>query len=272
MGHGPSLKQAILDKKVNAEALESEVKRVQGTMKNTEAQGLAYINNNTDGVILGADSKKPEIVFSNNQAYSKYSEEYSLASLNSVVDGVVDTAQKTMSVIATDGSDPKAITNLMGSIGGLIKAGLALAASSSTTSTDLSVTFSQFTVVSNGTSSKLGTSSTYAMYNAINSAQVAASNAWGNKALTIVNQFTVVAHVKTDPNLTYDKMLATDLAHLLSLEEIYDALSEKALEDGTDNLASLQFAKQLIADARESIKADRTALGEANLKALAALK
>lgn len=250
MGHGPSLTTAIQDKSVDEDALETEIAKVRKTLANTEELAISYINDHTDGIVIAKDSGKPEILFTNNDSYIKYSEDYKLDSLDGVIDGIIDTAKDSMKVAATDGIDPKAVLDLVGSIGELIKSSLALAASSSTTSTKLTVTFSQFSVGDKD----------YAAYNAVNSGVVKANNAWGNKEITLVAQITVLARVKADANLTKEDMLQDDLN---TLEELVKARNKQEVESvskGIDNADALDRVQRMIDRASENIKRDRAAL------------
>ncbi|WP_440874951.1 hypothetical protein [Thalassotalea sp. PLHSN55] len=247
MGHGPSLRKAIQDKADAEKALQAEIDRVRATLDNSEQVAFDYIDGHTNGIILARDTQKPEIMFENNDSYTKFSEEYSLSALDQVIDGVVDTAKNAMEVAATDGDDPKAVLDLVGSIGGLIKSGLALAASSSTTSTKLTVTFSQFSVGDKN----------FAVYNAVNSGVVKAKNAWGNKEITLVAQTTVLAQVKADPNLTAEIMLQDDLNTVARLVKARNKEMIDAVEKGIDNSAALAVVEKMIDEAEENIKKDR---------------
>lgn len=255
MGHGPSLSAAINEKKVNEQALQAEIERVRVTLNNTEDMAINYLNDHTDGVIKAADTGKDEIRFTNNSSYTKYSEEYNLDALDKVIDAVIDTAQKTMTADADSSDNPQAVLDLVGSIGGLVKSGLALAASSSTTTTKLSVTFSQFSVGDKN----------FAVYNAVNSGIVKASNAWGNKDITLVAQITVLARVKADPNLTQEEAYQDDLNTLLKLEKLRNKEMLDAITKGIDNTSVIKQVEDFITQTRANITKDRSALAGKNL-------
>lgn len=257
MGNGPDLQQAIKDKSVDEQALQAEIDRVRNTMNNTEDMAIDYINSHTDGVIMAADSNSPEITFINNQSYTKFSEEYSLAALDAVIDQTIETAKDGMKVAASEGSDPGAVLALVGSIGGLIKSGLALAASSSTTTTKLTVTFSQFNVEDKD----------YAVYSAVNSGVVKGSDAWGMKDLTLVAQVTIVARVKADPNLTYQEKLQADLNQITELNKLYNSEVKDSLIKGTPNDKALKRVKRYIDAAEAEVQRDRERLQASNEKA-----
>ena len=250
MGHGPSLQDAIKAKAAAEKALNAEIARVRLTMKNSESEAMEYINGHTNGVIISDKTKAPEITFSNNNSYSKFKQEYSLKALDVVIDGVIDTAKKGMKVAATEGDDPEAVLGLIGSIGGLIKSSLALASSSSTTTTKLTVTFSQFSVGDKN----------FAVYNAVNSGEVKADNAWGNKEITLVAQTTIIARVNPDPNLTYADMLQDDLNYLEQFHKSYLEEEMDAIKNHTDNKADLLMIKGIIEDTEKDIKKYRKKL------------
>jgi len=255
MCYGPSLQQAINDKSADEQALQAEINRVRNTMDNTEDMAIDYLNNHTNGLIKGQDSGKYEIMFASKESYTKYSEDYSLDALDNVIDKTIDTAKAGMKVAASDGADPAAVLDLVGSIGGLIKVGLALAASSSTTTTKLSVTFSQFSVGDKD----------FAVYNAVNSGVVKANNAWGNKEITLVAQITMLGRVKADANLTEQEAYQNDLNTLLKLEKARNQEMLDAVTKGIDNSAALKVVQGYINDARKNIKNDRNALAGKDL-------
>ena len=257
MGHGPSLQKEIKAKADAEKALEAEIKRVRATMKNDEAEALAYINKHTNGVVKSKDTGEPETMFSNNQSYSKFKQEYSLKALDTVIDGVIDTAKDGMKVAATEGDDPDAVLDLVGSIGGLIKSSLALASSSSTTTTKLSVTFSQFSIGDKN----------FAVYNAVNSGEVKADNAWGNKEITLVAQTSMVVRVMPDPNLTYADMLQDDLNYLEQFHKSYLEEEMDSIKNHTDNKDDLKMIKGMIEDTEKDIKKYREKLYGDSLKA-----
>jgi hypothetical protein len=250
MGHGPSLQKAIKNKASDQKALEAEIARVRDTLNNSETKAIEYIDDHTNGVIRSKDKGKPEVVLANSDSYTKYSEEYSLEVLDGVIDGVVAAAKDSMKVAATDGDDPEAVLDLVGSIGGLIKCSLALAASSSTTTTKLTITFSQFSVGDKN----------YAAYNAVNSGVVKASNAWGNKAITLVAQTTILARVAADENLTEQEMYQDDLNTLKRLVKDRNKEMLEAVEKGINNADALNLVKQFIDEASDNIKNDRKRL------------
>ncbi|MDB0037810.1 hypothetical protein N9F08_00445 [bacterium] len=250
MGYGPSLRDEIKAKAAAEEALEVAIKKVRATMNNEEAQALAYINNHTNGVIISDDTRKPEITFTNNESYSKFKQEYSLKALALVIDGVIEVAKNGMKAAATEGDDPKAVIGLIGSIGGLIKSGLALASSSSTATTKLAVTFSQFSIGDKN----------FAVYNAINSGEVKAENAWGNKEITLVAQTTVIARVEPDPNLTYADMLQDDLNAVEGFNKALIQEEMDAIKNHTKNTAELSMISGFIESTEADIKKYRDLL------------
>jgi hypothetical protein len=250
MGHGPSLQDAIKAKAAAEKALEAEINRVRLTMENSENQALQYINDHTNGVIISDKTKKPEITFTNDNSYSKFKQEYSLKALDVVIDGVIDTAKDSMKVAATEGDDPDAVIGLIGSIGGLIKSSLALASSSSTTTTKLTVTFSQFSVGDKN----------FAVYNAVNSGEVKADNAWGNKEITLVAQTTIIARVNPDPNLTYADMLQDDLNALEAFNHSLIEAEMDSIKNHTKNTDDLKLIKGFINDTEVDIKKYREKL------------
>lgn len=229
MGKGPNLAQVIADKKLNEKAIDDDITARVALMKNSDVEAKAYINLNTDGIILGADNGSPEIVFTNNKYHCKFSDEYSLGALDSIIDGIINTAKDGFKVYATEGADLDAVQNLVADIGGLIKAGLALASNNSTTTQELAITFSQFMV---------GKKS-FAVYNAINSYNMGADNAWGNKQLIVIAQITMIARVKTDPNLQLEEMYNGDLQFLIDLKDQYhkaaNVKNRPKLSDYTDS-------------------------------------
>ena len=244
MGHSPKVKDAVGDKAEAEKELKAEIDRVRATLNNSEKEAIDYINSHTNGVIISADTKAPEIMFTNADSYSKFKEEYSLKALDGVIDGVIDSAKKGMEVAATGGDDPQAVVDLIGSVGGLIKSGLALASSSSSTTTDISVTFSQFSIGDKN----------FAVYNGINSGVVNASNVWGNKEITLIAQTSIIARVEPDPNLTYAEMLQDDLNALKEFhEDLLDQEREAIKSHNKDYAADLQMIKDILKDTETDI-------------------
>lgn len=250
MGHGPSLRDAIKAKADAEKALQEEITRVRATMKNSESEALEYINGHTNGVIISDKTKVSEIMFSNNDSYSKFKEEYSLKALDGVIDGVINTAKDGMEVAATEGDNPKAVLGLITSIGGLIKSSIALASSSSTTTTKLAVTFSQFNVGDKD----------FAVYNAVNSGEVKADNAWGDKEITLVAQTTIIARVNPDPNLTYADMLQDDLNALEGFNKSLIQAEMDSIKNHTKNIDDLKMIKGFMVDTENDIKKYRKIL------------
>ncbi len=250
MGHSPKVKDKINDKADAQKALEAEIERVRATLNNGETQAIDYINNHTNGVILSQKDGKPETLFANLDSYSKFKEEYSLDALNDVIDGVIQTAKDGMKVAATEGENPEAVMGLVGSVGGLIKSSLSLAASSSTTSTKLTVTFSQFSIGDKN----------FAVYNAVNSGQVKANNVWGDKDITLVAQTSMIVRVNPDPNLTYADMLQDDLNALKAFNKELIKAEMDAIKNHTDNKDDLKMIKGFLKDTEDDIKEYRNKL------------
>ena len=249
MCHGPSLQSTIKQHAEAEQALQDEITRLLATMGNSENEAIAYINSHTNGIVLAAN-KSPEIVFSNSESYTKFSDDYSIDALGKVVDRAITSAQDAIKVDTSTGDSNGQAVALVGSLGGLVKSGLSLAASNSETDTKLSVTFSQFNVGDLN----------FAIYNAINSGIVSASNAWGNKQITLVAQCTVLARVNADPNLTAEEALQDDLNTLLALEKARNKTEIDSIAKGIDNSAMLAEVGQMIKAATENITNDRSAL------------
>lgn len=250
MCHAKSLQEAIDEKKINEEALLAEIERVKSNLKNTEQNALDYINAHTNGIIIAEETGKPEIFISNNKAFSKYSEDFSLDALDEAVDKIVDTAKDSIKVGMTEGTNPEDITNLIGSIGGVIKAGLALAATSSSTTTDIETTFCQFNVGGKN----------YAVYNGINSGKTTSSNAWENKTITVLSQYTIMARVKADVNLSNEENLQNDLNHLTKLKSRLNKMEEDSMFSDEDK--DFTKANKFIEEAEKNITRDREKIAE----------
>jgi hypothetical protein len=249
MCHGPSLQDTINKQAEAEQALQAEITRLLATMGNSEAEAIAYINLHSNGIVV-ADNKSPEIVYSTSDSYTKFSDDYSIDALDKVVDASITTAQDAVKTYTSSGDSNASAVALVGSLGGLVKSGLALAASNSETDTKLSVTFSQFSVGDLN----------FAMYNAINSGIVSASNHWGNKQITLVAQCSVLARVNADTSLTAQEALQDDLNTLLTLEKMRNESEIEAVEKGTPNSAALAEVGTMITEATTNITKDRSAL------------
>ena len=240
----PSVQDAVKDSAEAQKALNAAINSSLQSLNNTEQNVIDYINNHTNGIILSADTKKPEIILTNTLNYTKYSEDYSLDALDKSIDGIIATAKDSIKVAATDGADQAAVLDLVGSIGDIIKSGLSLASTSSNTTTKLSYVFSQFS----------SDSKDYAVCTAFNSGTVNANNAWGNKQITIIAESSVVARINADPNLTDQEILQNDLDTLATLSKALNKEKINAAIKHTNNKDDLDNIKNLIDDTINDIK------------------
>lgn len=232
MCHGPSLESAVEKNEEAKAAVNAAVKKAEEALNNTENMARDYITSHTKGII--------EIEFTNNKSYSKFSDEFSLNALDSVVDGLVKVAQDYLDI----DKEPTKASEMAGDIGSVVKSTLALAATSSSTSQDLQVIFNH--VVSNDEN--------YAMYYACNSMTVDAQNAWGNKEITVVSNMYFFAKVEPNPEVTYAKILQEDLDTLSLLNEQYDKAIVAAMSQG--ELDGLTFNQNKIGTLQGKIQKD----------------
>jgi len=240
MGHAPSLEEKVKESQAVADAVQKAVEAAEKTLANTEEKGVQYLTANTAGLVEREDS--------NLLSFSKFSEEFSLGALDTVVDAAISTAQDAIVLAATDGEDPDALKSAATDIGTLIKSVLALAASSSTTQTELQVSFSHI----------LAGDTNFAVYHAYNSAMVEASNAWGNKAIKVVTNTYLLYTVKPDPAVTQAKIYQDQLDTLFKLEKQFDDAIVAASDEET--YAKLGFYQKKIEDMKKRIQDDLNAL------------
>ncbi len=217
MGHGPSLSHTIANSEQAKAAVEKAIQKAEIQLANTQKKGIAYINEQTNGIIGKG------VLFSNNNSYSKFSDSYSLSALDSIVDNVITAAQDYLN----PENDEMKAAKLAGAVGNVVKSTLALFATNSSTNTELQVIFSQI----------IAGDANYAVYYATNSMTVNAQNAWGNKNITVVSNLYLFAQIEPNVQATYAEILQQNLYALARLNGEYDA----AL--GRQSLDSKEYCK-----------------------------
>lgn len=229
MGAGPDLGKIIATSTTAKAAVDAAVADAEKQLNNTKDAAIAYISSNTKGL--------KEIEQSNFNSYYKYSEEYSLDALDGIVDGLIKGAQDYLN----PAKDPNKASDMAGDLGQVVKATLALFASSSTTSQTLQVVFSH--IISGGQQ--------YAMYYATNSMEVAGQNAWGNKAITVVSNTYILAIVEPNTDVTVATVLQQNLDTIVQLNAQYDqaiiaATNEKQLRALKLNVQKMKMVEKNI--------------------------
>lgn len=250
MCNSPSVQQAVNDSAEASKALNDAIQAALTSLNNSEQTVLDYINAHTNGIILAADTNAPETVVVDAKNYTKFSEDYSLDALDKSIDTIIDASKNSIKLALSDGADVPDVMNLVGSVGDMIKSGLSLAATSSNTTTKLSYIFSQFS----------SDSKDFAVCTSFNSGTVNASNAWGNKQITVISDVTVVARIKADPNLTAQEILQNDLDTLVILSKQLNKQRIEAATKNLDNDASLDKIEKLIDNTNNDIKNARKAI------------
>ncbi|WP_147296654.1 hypothetical protein [Flagellimonas nanhaiensis] len=238
MGHGPKLGNAIKDNTAARNAVNAAVKQAEAELKNTEAKAKAFINSHTKGIV--------DIKASNANSYSKFSEEYSLKVLDTIVDGIVDGAKTYLDPT----NEATKAAKLAEDAGTIVKGILALFSTSSSVNENVQVTFNQIQAA-DGTN--------WAVYYACSSMSVKAENAWGNKDIIVVSNMYLLATVKPNPEATYEKMLQQDLDTLLTLNEQFDKAIIDARTEG--DLDNLKFYQEKLNMEQEKIKKELELIG-----------
>ncbi len=232
MGHGPNLNDAVKKSEEAKNAVEAAITKAEATLKNTEQKAKDYINSHTKGII--------EIEATNNNSYTKYSDEYSLEILDGIVDGLIKGAQDFLNPT----SEATKASEMAGDVGSVVKSTLALFATSSSTNQELQVVFNHI----------IKEDENYTVYYATNSMNVNASKAWGNKELTVVSNMYLFAKVKPNPEVTHAKILQEDLDTLATLNEQYDKAIINA--SNQDELDGLNFNQNKMMVLETKIKTD----------------
>ena len=230
--------------------MDTAIEAALSSLNNNENNVLEYINAHTNGIVFAADTKAPETVVVDAQKYTKFSEDYSLDALDKNIDAIIRTSKDSIKVALSDATDVPDVMNLVDSVGDMIKSGLSLAATSSNTTTKLSYIFSQFS----------SDSKDFAVCTSYNSGTVNASNAWGNKQITVISEVTVIARINADPNLTAQEILQNDLDTLVNLSKQLNKQRIDAATKNLDNDASLVRIKNLIDNTNNDIKKARKAI------------
>lgn len=228
MGHSPKLKTAI-DKSSEAKKLiEDEIKKAQESLANTEAEAVSYVNNHTKGII--------QQLATNNNAYSKFTDDYSLTVLNGVIDGVTKTAKD---LVANKDDKEKMAEAAIGDIADVVKSTLALFSTSSSTSQSTQVIFSYI----------ISGDSNYAVYFACNSMSVENKSAFGEQKMIVVSNMYLLAAVKPNPDITKAKIIQNDLDTLYELNKAFNEalMNAKTVQD-LDNLLLAQKKIDIIVE------------------------
>jgi hypothetical protein len=199
----PNIETALKDNAAAIAAVKKASEAAEASLKNTVEQGKAYINANTKGIIQVTDS--------NSLYYSKFSEDFSLEALDGIIDSTVKIIAVAIKAEAGD-DNPDLAVEAANDVGALVKGVLALAASSSSTETNVQVTFSYIIAGENN----------FAVYYAYNSTSVDAQNVWGSKDITVIANTYVVAQVTPNPDITRAQMLQKDLDTLKKLNDLFD--------------------------------------------------
>jgi hypothetical protein len=199
----PNIESALKDNSDAIAAVKKACDQAWASLQNDETKGVAYINQHTKGII--------STLSSNSVWYSKFSEDFSLEALDTIIDSTVKVAVDAIKLEAGD-DNPDLAAQSAEDVGSLVKGVLALAASSSSTEENLQVTFSYLIAGDNN----------FAVYYAYNSTTVDAQNAWGHKDITVVANTYIVAQVEPNPDITRGQMLQKDLTTLKRLNDKYD--------------------------------------------------
>lgn len=219
MGQGPSLTAALKESTDAQHAVAIAVAAAVKALDNTEDKAQLYMKNHTCGIVQQEGISKA--------SYSKYSDEYSLDNLYTLVDKLTKAAEDEVS----KGEPAK----MIGDAADVIKATLALFGASSTVTQNLQINFSYII-------DKKG-QKTYATYFACNSSIVHAKNEWGNKEITAVANFYLFEEVKPNKDITAETILQGHLQTLETLEKEFD-----------DALINAKTQKELTAINFESAK------------------
>lgn len=199
----PSIKSALQDNQDAINAVTAACDATFAKMANDTQKGKDYINANTKGII--------QTVAENSLWYSKFSEDFNLSALDTIIDSTVKTVVDAIKLSAGD-DNPDLAAQTAQDVGALVKGVLGLAASSSSTEENLQITFSYIIAGENN----------FAVYYAFNSATVDAQNVWGDKNITVISNTYVAALVKPNPDITRAEMLQKDLDTLKKLNDLYD--------------------------------------------------
>jgi len=235
MGLGPSLQTAINNmnnEEAAKAAVEAAIANANQTLANTEQKARDYINRVSKGITSTEGI--------NNKSYSKYSDDYSLAVLDGVVDRIIKTAQDKL----MPGTEPTKASEMAGDIGTLIKATLVLAAMSTEPDTTLQVFYNHITTGEQN----------YAVYYATNSMSVSAENLVGSKDITVISNMYLFTKVNANVEVTIEKILQEDLDTLVTLNEQYDKAIIAAMNE--KQLKGLQFFQEKLRILERKIKAD----------------
>lgn len=219
----PNIQAALADNQAALDAVKKAIADAEKRLNNDVAKGMAYINKNTKGII--------QLLPSNSISYSKFSEDFSLAALDKIIDSTIKTAVDAIKIGAGNDSPDLAVQSAQ-DVGSLVKGLLSLAASSSSTEENLQVTFSYI----------IAGKRNFAVYYAYNSATVDAQNAWGHKNVTVIANTYVVALVNPNPDITRAEMLQRDLDTLNKLNDKYDDALVEA--NSQDQVEALTFRKK----------------------------
>ncbi|MEO0528268.1 MAG: hypothetical protein AAFZ89_13640 [Bacteroidota bacterium] len=233
MGHGPSLSNTIAKSEAARAAVEKAIQTAENQLKNTQERGMEYINKMTHNGII-------EVIATNNNSYSRFSDSYSLSKLDGIVDGIVDTAQEYLN---PENEEAKTAA-LVGSIGDVVKSTLGLFASSSSTETQLSIVFNH--VKTNDAN--------YVVYYATNCMYVNAQNAWGGKSITVVANSYIFAQVEPNASVTYAEILQLNLNALTQAIKQYNTFFNAATTQ--EELNHLNFYKEKIQLQMNTVQAE----------------
>jgi hypothetical protein len=233
----PSITSSLGDNQDAIDAVNKACDSTFATMANDTKKGEDYINTNTKGIV--------QTVAKNSLWYSKFSEDFNLSALDTIIDSTVKTVVDAIKLSA--GSDnPDLAAQTAQDVGSLVKGVLGLAASSSSTEENLQVTFSYIIAGDNN----------FAVYYAFNSATVAAENVWGNKDITVISNTYVAALVKPNPDITRAQVLQKDLDTLKKLNDLYDdALVNATSQEQVD---ALNFRQAEITKLQDKIQKELT--------------
>ncbi|OJU74841.1 MAG: hypothetical protein BGO09_04530 [Bacteroidetes bacterium 47-18] len=228
MGHSPKLQTAI-DKSAEAKRLiEEEIRKAQEALANTEAKATDYINTHTKGII--------QVLASNNNAYSKFTDDYSLK----VLDGVIDGVSKTAKDLVTNKDDKEKMAEAaIGDIAEVVKSTLALFSTSSSTNQTSQIVFSYIISGDNN----------FAVYFACNSMSVENKSAFGEQKMVVVSNMYLLASVKPNPDITKAKIIQNDLDTLYELNKSFNEalINVKTIED-LENLKLAQIKIDMIVE------------------------
>jgi|694.fasta_scaffold99226_3 hypothetical protein len=231
MGHSPSLQDTINKSEDAKKAVQQAVANAVTALKNDKVAAETYINSNSKGIV-----KVVSEIFA---SYSKFSDEYNLKGVDASVDAITKTATDYFGQAHKDDKD---IIPFVEDLGGLVKTTLALAATSSSTSTSVSYVFNQF---------RSGLDN-YATYYACNSMTVSAQNVWGNKDIIVVANAYILAQVQPDPEIERVESLQNALDDLEKAENRYnDALANVTSEA---QFESLSFYKDIIEQLKANVQ------------------